>query len=315
MKAIRKAASKFSKLAATPISWKETGLLQQTLVSKVSRSGISLHSGAHTTATICPARAGEGRLFVCGGHKIPASVDFVSESSLCTTLCRDGVIVRTVEHLLSALEVVGVDNCRIELTGGNEVPLLDGSAKEWVQAIEEVGLCIAEDENGNNIDKKAPFVLEPVHLWKHDSFLAAFPSSSVNITYGIDFPQVSAIGCQWFSCFSLDRSVYTKEIAPSRTFCIYEEVERLRGAGLIQGGSAENAIVCSSTMGWLNPPLLFDDEPCRHKVLDLIGDLSLLAQDGHQGFPVGHIIAYKGGHSLHTQLLRLLSASRWRDQS
>ncbi|XP_068663728.1 probable UDP-3-O-acyl-N-acetylglucosamine deacetylase 1, mitochondrial isoform X2 [Aristolochia californica] len=275
MEAIRKVASKFSKLSAVPISWKEIGVLQQTLVSKVSRSGVSLHSGACTTATICPARAGEGRFFVCGGHRIPASVDFVSESPLCTTLCRNGTMVRTVEHLLSALEAVGVDNCRIEITGGNEVPLLDGSAKQWVQAIEEGGLCIAKDDNGNSINKRAPFVLEPVHLWRNDSFVAAFPSSTVHITYGIDFPQV----------------------------------ERLRSAGLIQGGSTENAIVCSTNAGWLNPPLHFDDEPCRHKVLDLIGDLSLFAQDGHQGLPVGHIIAYKGGHSLHIQLLRLLSGS------
>ncbi|XP_068663727.1 probable UDP-3-O-acyl-N-acetylglucosamine deacetylase 1, mitochondrial isoform X1 [Aristolochia californica] len=309
MEAIRKVASKFSKLSAVPISWKEIGVLQQTLVSKVSRSGVSLHSGACTTATICPARAGEGRFFVCGGHRIPASVDFVSESPLCTTLCRNGTMVRTVEHLLSALEAVGVDNCRIEITGGNEVPLLDGSAKQWVQAIEEGGLCIAKDDNGNSINKRAPFVLEPVHLWRNDSFVAAFPSSTVHITYGIDFPQVPAIGRQWFSCLSLDSSVYTEEIASSRTFCIYEEVERLRSAGLIQGGSTENAIVCSTNAGWLNPPLHFDDEPCRHKVLDLIGDLSLFAQDGHQGLPVGHIIAYKGGHSLHIQLLRLLSGS------
>lgn len=81
----------------------------------------------------------------------------------------------------------------------------------------------------------------------------------------------------------------------------------MRNAGLIKGGSAENAIVCSAVKGWLNPPLRFHDEPCRHKVLDLIGDLSLLAQNGNQGLPVAHIVAYKGGHALHADLVRLLS--------
>ncbi|MCL7051394.1 hypothetical protein MKW94_030221, partial [Papaver nudicaule] len=83
-------------------------------------------------------------------------------------------------------------------------------------------------------------------------------------------------------------------------------VEMLRTAGLIKGGSAENAIVCSSSEGWLNPPLRYDDEPCRHKVLDLVGDLSLLAENGNQGFPVAHIISYKGGHSLHAEFVRRL---------
>ncbi|GMP59338.1 hypothetical protein CsSME_00022651 [Camellia sinensis var. sinensis] len=104
---------------------------------------------------------------------------------------------------------------------------------------------------------------------------------------------VPAIGCQWFSSNLIGSTFYAKQIAPSRTFCIYEEVERLRNAGLIKGGSEENAIVCSASKGWLNPPLRFQDEPCRHKVLDLIGDLSLFARCGSQGLPMAHIVSYK----------------------
>ncbi|GAU20377.1 hypothetical protein TSUD_11950, partial [Trifolium subterraneum] len=115
-----------------------------------------------------------------------------------------------------------------------------------------------------------------------------------------------AIGSQWFSTTPLDDLVYSKQIAMSRTFCIYEEVEQMRNAGLIKGGSLENAIVCSADKGWLNPPLHFSDEPCRHKILDLIGDLSLFAQFGNQGLPVAHILAYKGGHALHVDLARRL---------
>ncbi|KAF8398943.1 hypothetical protein HHK36_014808 [Tetracentron sinense] len=294
---------------STSISWKPTGKLQQTLASVIERSGKTLHSGAFSTAKLFPAMAGEGRFFVCGDRRsiIPASIDFVTETALCTTLCRDGARIRTVEHLLSALEATGVDNCRIEIFGADEVPLLDGSAREWVEAIEQVSLCAAKDHNGNSIDKMAPFLQEPVHVWRNDSFVAAFPSSELHITYGINFPQVPTIGCQWFSSVAMDDYFYAKQIASSRTFCIYEEVEQLLSAGLIQGGSAENAIVCSTSKGWLNPPLRFPDEPCRHKVLDLLGDLSLFAQNGNQGIPIAHIVAYKGGHSLHAEFVRRLS--------
>ncbi|KAJ4973277.1 hypothetical protein NE237_006451 [Protea cynaroides] len=294
---------------SSSISWKQTGKIQQTLASVIEKSGTTLHSGEFSTAKLFPAKAGEGRFFICGDRRsrIPASIDFVTETTLCTTLCKDGARIRTVEHLLSALEGTGVDNCRIEIDGSDEVPLLDGSAQEWVEAIEKVGLCTANDSNGSSMEKMAPFLHEPVHVWSNDSFIAAFPSSKVHITYGIAFPQVPAIGYQWFSSFPLDNSFYAKQIASSRTFGIYEEVERLRKAGLIQGGSADNAIVCSASKGWLNPPLRFQDEPCRHKVLDLVGDFSLFAQNGNQGLPVAHIVAYKGGHSLHASFLRHLS--------
>ncbi|KAL6001325.1 hypothetical protein ACLOJK_007059 [Asimina triloba] len=104
------------------------------------------------------------------------------------------------------------------------VPLLDGSAKEWLEAIEEAGLCNAKGHDGNTMDKLSPLLSKPVHVWKNDSFVAAFPSPKVQITYGIHFPQVPAIGQQWFSCFPMDKSVYSKEIACARTFGIYEEV-------------------------------------------------------------------------------------------
>ncbi|GJN30751.1 hypothetical protein PR202_gb19086 [Eleusine coracana subsp. coracana] len=272
------------------------GRPQQTLAAAVSRSGVGLHSGACSTATLLPARAGDGRYFVLEGDDamVAAEVGNVEpRSHLCTTLRRGdggGPRVRTVEHLLSAMEALGVDNCRIE------IPLLDGSAQEWVEAIQSTGLCAAEHTSGQKLEKLAPEILDPVYLRRDDSFVAAFPSSQIQITYGIDF----------------------------------SEVEKMRGVGLIKGGSLENAMVCSMTDGWLNPPLRFEDEPCRHKILDLIGDFSFLAQNGNQGFPIAHIVAYKyllddfsfdkktlisisglsnmmeAGHSLHTDFLRHL---------
>ncbi|KAK9276183.1 hypothetical protein L1049_005714 [Liquidambar formosana] len=291
----------------------QTGRLQQTLAGYIERIGKSLHSGKVSTVKLWPEFAGEGKYFDFRSNLVPASIDFVEETPLCTTLRKDGYRVRTVEHLLSALEAMGVDNCRVEIEspdcedGAVEVPILDGSAREWVEAIEQVGLKVAVDRDGNNREKMAPFLDEPVHVWRNDSFIAAFPSPKVHITYGINFPQVPAIGCQWFSSTPLDDFFYAKQIASSRTFCIYEEVERMRQVGLIRGGSMENAIVCSASKGWLNPPLRFHDEPCRHKVLDLIGDVSLFAQCGSQGLPVAHVVAYKGGHALHADFVRRLS--------
>ncbi|KAB5538039.1 hypothetical protein DKX38_015572 [Salix brachista] len=260
---------------------------------------------------------------------INTSIDYAQESPLCTTLSNDGVKIRTVEHLLSALEAMSVDNCRIEITNLDsddsgfdcEVPILDGSAREWVERIEKDGLVAAKDECGNDCEKLAPYLNEPVHVSKSDSFVAAFPSPKVRVSYGIDFPQV-AIGSQWFSSAPLEDSFYAKEIASSRTFCIYEEVklfksirryarvirfqilnvgveylldpvEHMLDAGLIKGGSLDNAIVCSASKGWLNAPLRFSEEPCRHKILDLVGDLSLFARFGNQGLPVAHIVVYK----------------------
>ncbi|XP_047342160.1 probable UDP-3-O-acyl-N-acetylglucosamine deacetylase 1, mitochondrial isoform X2 [Impatiens glandulifera] len=302
--------------ASALVSWKSTGSLQNTIASCIKRTGKALHSGEFTTVKISPEVAGKGRYFEFRSTLIPASINYVQESALCTTLRKDGLAVRTVEHLLSALEAMGVDNCKILIEGLDnddqsiEVPIFDGSSKEWVDAIEQVGLKTASDLNGNDREKMAPFINAPIHVCKGDSFVAAFPSSDVRITYGIDFPQVPAIGCQWFSTSLMDRSFYSKEISSSRTFCVYEEVQRMKDAGLIKGGSAENAIICSASRGWLNGELRFPDEPCRHKILDIIGDLSLLASSGNQGFPLAHIVAYKAGHSLHASFARELMKRR-----
>ncbi|KAL0446724.1 UNVERIFIED_CONTAM: putative UDP-3-O-acyl-N-acetylglucosamine deacetylase 1, mitochondrial [Sesamum latifolium] len=308
------AGFKFLKTRSSVLSWKPTGKLQQTVADSVERTGRGLHSGDISTVRIVPEVPRVGRYFSFQSNVIRASIEnAVKETPLCTTLSKDGYSVRTVEHLLSALEASGVDNCRIEIEGSGdcdrsvEVPIFDGSAREWVEAIDQAGLKVAVDRDGKSCEKLAPYLNEPVHVTKNDSFLAAFPCSKVNITYGIDFPQAPTIGRQWFSSTLLDESFYSKQIASSRTFCIYEEVEHMRNLGLIKGGSAETAIICSMSRGWLNPPLRYDDEACRHKVLDLVGDISLLAQDGNQGLLVAHIVAYKAGHSLHTEFVRCIS--------
>ncbi|KAL4569463.1 hypothetical protein LXL04_025101 [Taraxacum kok-saghyz] len=318
------------------ISWRSTGKLQQTIGGCIEKTGTTLHSGNQSTVRIWPELAGKGRYFDFNSRLIPASIDFAEESPLCTTLRKDGHSVGTVEHLLSALEGTGVDNCRIEVINSDnndpsaevrlickltlgvnidrfamqlQIPIFDGSAREWVEAIEQVGVTAAMDFNGKSCDKLAPYLTQPVHVSKGDSVISAFPSKQISISYGINFPQVPALSLQWFtSVFSTD-SFYSKQIAPSRTFCIYEEVEKMRSAGLIKGGSLENAVVFSISKGLMNPPLRSPEEPCRHKILDLIGDISLFARNGSQGLPVANIIAYKGGHALHAEFVRQLSVT------
>ncbi|XP_065855317.1 probable UDP-3-O-acyl-N-acetylglucosamine deacetylase 1, mitochondrial isoform X2 [Euphorbia lathyris] len=277
------------------ISWKSSGRLQQTIGRYVEVSGNGLHSGKASTVRIWPEYAGKGRHFdFQSKYSIPASIDFAQQASpLCTSLSTDGLRVRTVEHLLSALEAAGVDNCRIEICNNDdnvdseaedseiEVPILDGSASGWVDAIEEASLVVAVDQWGNSSEQLSPYLNEPV----------------------------PAIGRQWFSIAPFEDSSYIKQIASSRTFCLYDEVESMRNMGLIKGGSLDNALVCSASEGWLNPPLRFLDEPCRHKILDLVGDLSLFARLGNQGLPVAHIIVYKGGHSVHADFVRRLNES------
>jgi UDP-3-O-[3-hydroxymyristoyl] N-acetylglucosamine deacetylase len=280
----------------------QTAQLQQTIAAPVTRVGVGLHSGERATVKLLPAGAGEGRYFVKGATALPAFVTNVADTRLSTCLGRGGCAVHTVEHLMSALEGLGVDNCRIEIEGGDEVPLLDGSAREWVEAIEESGLSIATDSSTGMQSARNAFVVDaPFSVTHGDSFVAAFPSPFTRLTYGIDFPQVPAIGSRWFSWTPTGARSYKDEVAPARTFGIAEQVEELRAAGLIKGGSLENALVCSMEQGWLNPPLRFEDEPCRHKLLDLIGDLALCATPGHAGLPVAHVVAFKASHALHVK--------------
>ena len=266
-------------------------------------SGVGLHSGLVSTVKIMPAKPGSGRYFVRvdqpGQPIIQANLDLVSQTVLSTELSKEttsGVIkIRTVEHLLAALSVNGIADARIEIDGA-EVPLLDGSAKLWADAITENILPQKIVEHNSC----SPLVIQqPIVVQEKDSFVAAMPSSEIRFTYGIEFPY-DAIGNQWHS-WTLNPSDFATEIAPARTFGFAEGIEQLRQAGLIKGGSLDNALVCSD-QGWLNPPLRFTNEPARHKLLDLVGDLSLLGT-----FPQAHFLAYKASHKLHIQLAKKIA--------
>lgn len=262
---------------------------QHTIAASVSLEGIGLHSGKPSLVTLSPALKDQGRYLVVNDRVVPCTIAAVKGTVLSTEVGG----IRTVEHLLSALWGMAIDNVEIRVEG-TELPILDGSALPWVELIEGAGR-VAQGE------KQPPVLLtEPVFVQEADRFVVAMPSPMLKFTYGIDFP-TAAIGVQWFS-WTLGED-YAREVAPARTFTMAHQIDQLRSQGLIQGGSLENAIVCDAQK-WLNPPLRFPDEPCRHKLLDLIGDLSLVPH-----LPQAHYLAYKASHHLHTQLARSLGTN------
>ena len=274
---------------------------QHTLAGEITQNGVGLHSGVNTQVRILPALPGNNRFFVRvdlpNSPIIPAQVTAVSQTVLSTQLGKGEVCVRTVEHLLAALAAMGVDNARIEIDGP-EVPLLDGSAQIWCERIAEVGL-VSQTSNNSTVPL---LITEPIWIYEGDAFVCALPAPETRFSYGIDF-NLAAIGNQWHSWLlttNLNSSSadFASEIAPARTFGLQHQIEYLQKSGLIKGGSLDNALVCG-VQGWLNPPLRFANEPVRHKILDLVGDLSLLGT-----FPVAHFLAYKASHNLHIQLAR-----------
>jgi UDP-3-O-[3-hydroxymyristoyl] N-acetylglucosamine deacetylase len=264
---------------------------QQTIATPFSLSGVGLHSGNKATVTVSPAPPDAGRYFVYQGQIIPASLETVGETMLSTQLKADGASVRTVEHLLAALWGMEIDNAQIDIDSA-EIPILDGSARPWVEAISSAGITVQPES------RQIVALGEVISVQQGDAFVMALPSEILRFTYGIEFP-TKAIGTQWFSWMP-SMGNFALEVAPARTFTLAAQVEQLQAMGLIKGGSLDNAIVCDD-QGWLNPPLRFNNEPCRHKLLDLIGDLSLLGWS-----PKAHIVAFKASHALHAQFAQAL---------
>jgi UDP-3-O-[3-hydroxymyristoyl] N-acetylglucosamine deacetylase len=292
---------------------------QRTLGAIATTTGIGLHLGLQTVVRLLPAEPGSGRYFVRtdlpGTQPIAATVANVVQTQLSTELglhpstvgqstdgqSTDGQsnsqpTVRTVEHLLAALTSLAIDNVRIEIDGP-EVPLLDGSAQVWVEILSAAGFVL-QPAVKNTWDAVAAIA----SVSSGDAWVTAFPSSELRFSYGIDF-ELAAIGNQWHSWSpTAPGSSFAADIAPARTFGLAHQIDYLRSQGLIKGGSLENALVCSDE-GWLNPPLRFANEPARHKLLDLIGDLSLLGD-----IPRAHYVAYKASHELHVVLASKLAS-------
>jgi UDP-3-O-[3-hydroxymyristoyl] N-acetylglucosamine deacetylase len=269
---------------------------QQTLRRQISCAGIGLHSGNKVTLTLKPAQADTGVVFrrTDLGVEIPATVGHVAAFHYATVLGRNGATVETVEHLLAALVSMGIDNVVIELNQ-NEVPIMDGSAAPFLYLVQEAGI------KRLSAPRHYMKILRPVQIAQGDKRIAVYPSDHFKVSYTISFDH--PLLRHQSRTERITEQSFAESIAPARTFGFLKEVELLRQNGLALGGSLENAIVIGDA-GVLNA-LRFEDEFVRHKILDAVGDLSLV------GHPiVGHVVAHRAGHALHTALARQLLEER-----
>lgn len=297
---------------------------QHSIKQKGSLSGIGLHTGVKCTMTFLPAPAGYGIKFIRtdldGAPEIPAHVNNVSEVNRGTILSVGKANVYTVEHVLAALAGLQIDNVRIELTA-EEPPSMDGSALEFVELLLDLGIV--------DLGEPKRFLEITDTLTYHDESegidIVVVPSDRFRVTFMIDYPN-PVLGTQYTTMYDLQNE-FVKEFAPARTFCLLSEVEQLLADDLIKGGRLDNAVVFVDKMlpqdklndlkarlgieeevtlsenGFLgDTKVRYPNEPVRHKVLDLIGDLALL------GVPIkGHVLAARSGHKSHVELVKALN--------
>jgi UDP-3-O-[3-hydroxymyristoyl] N-acetylglucosamine deacetylase len=270
---------------------------QRTVGKRVSCTGVGLHSGKPATLTLAPAAPDAGITFVRRdlGVEIPARAENVVDTMLSTSLGSNGARVATVEHVLAALTGMGVDNCRIEVDGP-EIPVLDGSGAPFVYLLQEAGV------RTQRVGKRFLIVQEAVEVRDGDKLARIEPARQLSICFTADFNH-PLITDQTFDFVFSDR-VFAREVARARTFCFLRDIERMKAAGKALGGSLDNAIVIDE-FSILNPGgLRYPDEFVRHKVLDALGDLTLL------GVPViGSLVARKSGHAMNQALVRKILAT------
>ena len=272
-------------------------LNQQTLNRPASFSGIGLHSGNRVNMTILPAPANSGvrfrRVDLEGSPEIEARVENVAETTRSTTLARGNVKIHTVEHVLAALAGYGIDNAVIELDS-NEPPIADGSSREFCKIIQAAGIVPQAEK------RESYLPTEPIELETGESVMTLFPDEGFKITC----TSADKMGrfTQFYSTEITPKS-WERELSHARTFCFYEEIEHLIKNNLIKGGSLENAVVIRDDAVLTTEPLRYPEEFVRHKMLDIVGDLSLL------GRPVrGHLIAVRPSHAANCEMVRQIFA-------
>ncbi len=261
---------------------------QKTIKGEAIFEGVGLHSGRKVKMILKPAPENTGIVFIYNDDKnkefIPFSVDFVTDTKNNISLSNGRAVIKTVEHLTSALFSLNIDNCIIEING-KEVPILDGSAREFVTKILEIGI-----EN-QAADKPEFIVITPIWVRLEDKFIVVLPYNGLKINYTISFPN-SPIGMQNIN-FEYSVENYIKNIANARTFGFIEDLDNYTREGLILGANFENVHVFSKKENRCINNSRYDDEPVRHKVLDLMGALALLPFELK-----GYIISYRGGHHI-----------------
>jgi UDP-3-O-[3-hydroxymyristoyl] N-acetylglucosamine deacetylase len=271
--------------------------LEQTIAASIEFAGVGLHSGAPVKMRMLPAPAGSGIVFRrtdLDNFEIPAIGRYVAKVSYATSLMRQGVLISTTEHLLSALIGMGVDNVIVEIDN-LELPILDGSALPYVEAFHNTGIRVQRRR------RETVRVLRAVEVREGDRFIGIYPGSGYSIEYTIDFPV--PVGHQSASV-DLAAETYGAAIAPARTFGYKANEKQMRDMGLIRGAGPESVIILGAG-GPVNGPLRFPDEYVRHKVLDLIGDLALAGRRIE-----GRVVAERAGHAMHTALVSRLLKDR-----
>ncbi|MDX9703553.1 MAG: UDP-3-O-acyl-N-acetylglucosamine deacetylase [Candidatus Auribacterota bacterium] len=269
---------------------------QKTIRKKATLSGIGVHTGNTVELVIHPAEINTGIRFVRSDlpdkPEVKADINNVVGFTRGTTIAENGAKVHTVEHILAAINAFGITNAILQLNS-NEPPVDDGSSLTFVQVLQEAGI----EEQDAVIDVFQP--QEPIYVRDNDIILVVLPYDGFRISYTVSFTHPS-LKAQYLS-LDITRDSFISEIAPSRTFCFYREVEALMDQGLIKGGSLDNAVVIGDNAIFSKEKLRFHNEFVRHKILDLIGDTYLL------GVPLSaHIIAVKSGHATNLKLTKAL---------
>ena len=281
---------------------------QRTLAEAVELSGTGLHEGQPVTVHLAPARAGAGIHFVradlADSDPIPATIASVVPGERRTLLRRGAAEVHTVEHLLAALWAFGVDNLEVTLDGP-ELPALDGSARPWVEALARAGLAELR------APRRSFTVREPIVVEREGATLAALPPAGdgqLDLSYTLDY-RARGLAVQHVD-LSLPGGDFAAEVAPARTFVFADEASALRAAGLGRGATPENTVVFGADGEPVEGKSRLPEEPARHKLLDLVGDLALLGCDLS-----ARVVALKSGHALHHELVRRLAAARERAEN
>ena len=280
-------------------------LKQRTLKKQVSATGVGLHNGVKVTLTLCPAAIDTGIVFkrtdLPGAPSIQATPEAVHDTRMCSALEQNGARVATVEHLMSALAGLGVDNIIVEVSAA-EIPIMDGSAGPFIFLLQQAGIT------EQNAPKKFIKIKKLVEVKDGDKWVKFEPYHGFKMDFTIDFAHPVFENSGSNVKIDFKDNDYIKQISRARTFGFMHEVEYLRANGLARGGSLDNAIVLDEFRILNTDGLRYEDEFAKHKVLDAIGDLYML------GHPVlGAFTAYKSGHGLNNQLLRALQAdaSAW----
>lgn len=270
---------------------------QNTLKNEVSFSGIGIHTGHEVNLKFCPAPKGTGiafqRMDLPAKPIIPATVEYVQDTSRATTIGIGDAKVHTVEHVMAALSASEVDNVIVQVNAP-EPPVGDGSSSVFLKMIET-----AEIE-AQSAKKPILKLKQPLFLSKGPIHIVALPADEFKISYTLHYPQSSSIGSQYHSLV-VNRENFKNEISTCRTFALYQELKMLMDAGLIKGGSLDNAVVVHEDAVFSKEGLKFSNEMVRHKILDMVGDLALVGFSFH-----AHIISICSGHATNVALAQKL---------